>query len=203
MKRGLGVLFGLVLAGSSSVVLAHNPHGDCEHVKDVPSKDYEEYVYGGSGDDDCNGVKGADVIMEGFEGTDDFDGLSGSDALFGDDGNDILRAGHSPEVCGPDPDCAKEYVEGNAGADLIYGEAGEDRLHGGSGDDTIHDSAHDGDTDIVCDGEGVDQINVDDGDNKDRVYFRNDGDGDPPAQTDDGDEVHDGPCPFNAPPPPE
>jgi Ca2+-binding RTX toxin-like protein len=202
VKRILFLFIGSILVGSGSAVLAHNPHGDCEHIRDVPSIHYEEYVYGGSGDDKCNGVKDADVIMEGLRGADDFDGLGRSDLLFGDKGDDILNAGPSPEGCGADPDCAKEYVEGNDGDDAIYGEKGEDRLHGGSGDDRIYDGAGGNDTDIVCDGDGVDSVDVEDGDNKDEVYYRDDGDNDPPPLTDEKDEVFHKACPFNVPPKP-
>jgi serralysin len=102
------------------------------------------------------------------------DRLVGDIVVFGNSGNDILKGG--------------------PGRDILDGGPGQDDLYGGDGDDDLSDthgpdSGHPGDFDEVYADDGVDTVNVQDGDAFDVVCTG--GGADPAPTTDPGDVVDD------------
>ncbi len=61
-------------------------------------------------------------------------------------------------------------LSGQAGNDYISGHEGDDILRGGTGADTLVDGTTSGDFDVLCDGDGVDQVQLAEGDSRDTVY---------------------------------
>jgi Ca2+-binding RTX toxin-like protein len=69
-----------------------------------------------------------------------------------------------------------DRVVGLAAADQLGGGPGKDEVHGGSGSDDLTDTSGNSDFDLVCDGDGSDSLNIQDGDSKDEAWFvQNDG----------------------------
>ena len=137
-----------------------------------------EWVQAGPDSDIIRG-NGANNYLSGANLHDRLVGRSGNDRLvgdivvFGNNGNDILKGG--------------------PGRDILDGGPGFDDLYGGDGDDEISDThgppGYPSDYDEVFAGDGVDTINVQDGDIFDVVCT---GGGNDPAPTiDPGDVVDD------------
>ncbi|MFI0816169.1 calcium-binding protein [Streptomyces sp. NPDC021098] len=82
-------------------------------------------VRGGAGDDTIVGA--CSYECRGDTGDDTLTGTGEADNLYGDDGNDILRAGAD-----------NDYVYGGKGNDTLYGEDGNDTMYGNSGNDTLY-----------------------------------------------------------------
>ena len=139
----------LVLIGTQPA-FGHDPGAGCTHNHTTGN------VEGDSTQNTCNGDELGQNVWG--RGANDFmSGWAGNDNVYGDDGNDI--------------------VEGNDGADYVYGGTfqTDDSVRGGNGDDTVDDSNGVGDSDILCDGDGNDVVNMQDGDNRDQ--WRNAPDG--------------------------
>ncbi|MEU0838802.1 calcium-binding protein [Streptomyces sp. NPDC005962] len=82
-------------------------------------------VRGGDGDDTITGA--CEYECRGDAGNDTLTGTGDADNLYGDDGDDILRAGAD-----------NDFVYGGKGNDTLYGEDGNDTMYGNSGDDTLY-----------------------------------------------------------------
>ncbi|MFE9889051.1 calcium-binding protein [Streptomyces scopuliridis] len=88
---------------------------------------------GGNGDDILTGA--CQYICRGGAGNDSVTGTGEINALYGDDGNDILRAGgDNDEVYGGQ---GNDKLYGEEGNDTMYGNSGDDVLYGGAGNDTL------------------------------------------------------------------
>lgn len=88
---------------------------------------------GGAGDDILTGA--CDYVCRGGAGNDSVTGTGTINALYGDDGNDVLRAGAgADEVYGGR---GHDTLYGEDGDDTMYGNSGNDVLYGGRGDDTL------------------------------------------------------------------
>ena len=93
-------------------------------------------------------------IIHGFDGNDTITTYAGVDRLFGDDGNDIIKAGNNGD-----------FLYGGLGADKLFGERGNDTIYGGYGDDTLHGgNGNDrlfglGQADTLFGGQGNDVLN--------------------------------------------
>lgn len=82
--------------------------------------------YGGAGRDTLTGCS---MACHGGSGDDTLTGTDGrtGNALYGDSGDDTLRARSGADV-----------LYGGKGADRLYGDHGDDRLYGQSGDDRLY-----------------------------------------------------------------
>ncbi|MFH8369640.1 calcium-binding protein [Streptomyces sp. NPDC018031] len=90
-------------------------------------------VDGGEGDDVLTGA--CQYVCRGGGGNDSVTGTGDINALYGDDGNDVLRAGgENDEVYGGR---GNDRLYGEDGADTMYGNSGDDVLYGGKGRDTL------------------------------------------------------------------
>lgn len=97
-------------------------------------------LFGGSADDQLQGLSGADILLgnvgsdglSGALGDDLLSGGSGADTLIGEEGNDILEGGND-----------RDYLNGGTGYDSLLGGSGGDTLDGGEGFDyaAYHDAA--------------------------------------------------------------
>jgi Ca2+-binding RTX toxin-like protein len=87
-----------------------------ESMAVVAATEYDDALYGTTGNDTIDGLAGHDFIS----------GDAGEDVLYGGNGNDILDGGDGADT-----------VYGNAGNDSLNGGAGNDALSGGTGNDTI------------------------------------------------------------------
>ncbi|MFE2495507.1 calcium-binding protein [Streptomyces scopuliridis] len=88
---------------------------------------------GGDGDDILTGA--CQYICRGGAGNDSVTGTGEINTLYGDDGNDILRAGgDNDEVYGGK---GNDKLYGEEGNDTMYGNSGDDVLYGGPGNDTL------------------------------------------------------------------
>ena len=104
---------------------------------------------GGAGKDMINGGAGADVIYGGAD-DDTINGGAGvataTDQLYGNDGNDIIKAG-SGDTGG--------LLDGGAGRDQLYGSGAANVMNGGDGNDYLSGS---GGLDVMHGNAGDDQL---------------------------------------------
>ncbi|MBH5333702.1 calcium-binding protein [Streptomyces pactum] len=126
-----------VVSDSGAIAAVHGGTGD-----DTLKGNGQVQYNGGAGDDRIDGSDGLgadggddnDVITgacqyecRGGAGDDTVTGTGEQNALFGDDGNDILRAGGD-----------NDQVYGGRGNDTLYGEDGDDTMYGNSGNDVLY-----------------------------------------------------------------
>lgn len=145
----------LTVAGLSSVSAGLLGHARAEHnatgCNDIFGTASGEELIGGSGCDDIWGRAGNDTVR----------GRDGQDDLHGEEGGD--------------------FVEGEADHDNIYGGPGDDDLLGRYGNDHVQDENGAGgglaEGDEACGNEGIDYINVRDGDIGDAFYNPGNNDG--------------------------
>ncbi|MFE4699763.1 calcium-binding protein [Streptomyces sp. NPDC056738] len=99
---------------------------------------YGEGSFGGAGDDTLTGCSSA---CHGGPGNDTLTGTASAQdpGLYGDDGNDVIRAGAGADLVYGGKGDDKLY--GDGGNDTIYGNTGNDVLHGGTGTDTLSGGA--------------------------------------------------------------
>jgi VCBS repeat-containing protein len=121
-----------------------------------------DWLYGGSQDDEINGLGGNDIIVGG-SGNDIIDGGEGNDTIRGEAGDDLLigSEGNDGLYGGADNDTLKggegnDYLRGDAGDDVLIGGLGDDNLQGGTGSDTYHYSLGDG-NDTITETNSADQ----------------------------------------------
>lgn len=91
-------------------------------------------IFGGDGSDTLTGGSG-DWVVQGNQGNDVI-GVrqNGANVVYGGQGDDHLSAGISQSGLGP----ARQFMQGNKGADTIQGAGGGDTLLGGQGNDVIY-----------------------------------------------------------------
>ncbi|MEG4345255.1 hypothetical protein QUB70_18560, partial [Microcoleus sp. A003_D6] len=118
-------------------------------------------IYGGKGDDDCQGGDDDDEI-KGDLGKDKCDGGKGDDNINGGKDNDTIFGGSGKDTCkGDDGDDwvhgndGDDDVDGGTGSDTIYGGKGDDKCEGGEGNDTV---TGDRGNDNVSGGDGDDNV---------------------------------------------
>jgi Ca2+-binding RTX toxin-like protein len=109
-------------------------------------------IDGGPGKDVISGGAGADVI-HGGTGDDTITGGPGvaaspgipaaTDQLYGDDGNDIIKAGNGDTGALLDGGAGKDQLYGGLAANVMNGGDGNDYLSGGGGLDVMHGDAGD------------------------------------------------------------
>jgi Ca2+-binding RTX toxin-like protein len=103
-------------------------------------------IDGGPGKDVISGGAGADVIHGGV-GDDSINGGPGiataTDQLYGDDGNDIIKAGSGDTGALLDGGAGKDQLYGGQAANVMNGGDGTDYLSGGGGQDVMHGGAGD------------------------------------------------------------
>jgi Ca2+-binding RTX toxin-like protein len=103
-------------------------------------------IDGGPGKDVISGGAGADVI-HGGAGDDSINGGPGiataADQLYGDDGNDIIKAGNGDTGALLDGGAGKDQLYGGPAANVMNGGDGNDYLSGGGGQDVMHGGAGD------------------------------------------------------------
>ncbi|MBA2397277.1 MAG: calcium-binding protein [Bradyrhizobium sp.] len=101
---------------------------------------------GGPGKDVISGGAGADVI-HGGDGDDSINGGPGvaiaTDRLYGDDGNDIIKADKTDTGALLDGGTGKDQLYGAGAANVMNGGDGNDYLSGGGGADVMHGGAGD------------------------------------------------------------
>jgi len=114
----------------------------------------DDYMDGGSGNDEVRGWNGND-ILRGGEGDDNVQGLDGGDVVYGDAGNDDLSGGLGDDT-----------LYGGAGNDKMFGDEGSDQLYGGYGDDILRGSYYFSDTVETLDGDDL----LSGGPGSDRIY---------------------------------
>ncbi len=100
-------------------------------------------INAGAGADTITVSKGKGHIIHGNSGNDTITiGKNASTGItvYGDAGNDIMKASNSYKVTfyGGDED---DTLTGGKGADKLYGEAGADKLYGGAGNDKLYGQA--------------------------------------------------------------
>lgn len=108
------------------------------------------------------------ATIHGGDGNDSIQGDSVSDWIYGDGGNDVLRAG----LLG-----GSDHIEGGPGNDSLFGADGNDYLDGGSGNDTIDGRGGGRDTligyagndTIIVSGSGSRGVDVRAGSGKDKL----------------------------------
>ncbi|MCA6107773.1 glycoside hydrolase family 113 [Bradyrhizobium cenepequi] len=122
-----------------------------------------DVIDGGPGKDVINGGAGADVI-HGGAGDDTLDSGPGiataTDQLYGDDGNDIIKAGKGDTGALLDGGAGRDQLYGGWLANVINGGDDNDYLSGGGGADTLHGGAG---NDSLKGGPGATQMQGDDG----------------------------------------
>ncbi len=101
----------------------------------IRSRDGDDSVFGGNGDDLIQSARGNDWV-EANKGDDELRGGSGGDRLFGDSGDDILRGGSGTDTLWGGS--GQDTAFGQDGDDTIFGGRDIDSLEGGSGDDVIY-----------------------------------------------------------------
>jgi Ca2+-binding RTX toxin-like protein len=105
-----------------------------------------DVITGGAANDTINGGAGADVI---HGGTNDDTLNSGAgiatatDQVYGDDGNDIIKAGSGDTGALLDGGAGRDQLYGSWVANVMNGGDGNDYLSGGGGLDVIHGDAGD------------------------------------------------------------
>ncbi len=101
---------------------------------------------GGPGKDVISGGAGADLI-HGGDGDDTINGgpgiATGTDQLYGDAGNDIIKADKADTGALLDGGAGKDQLYGNLAANVMSGGDGNDYLSGGGGLDVMHGDAGD------------------------------------------------------------
>lgn len=102
-------------------------HASVRIPADIEGGSGNDWLAGGSGNDDIDGGPGRDTIF-GNAGDDDLDGGSGNDVIFGNDGNDDLEGGRG-----------NDRLDGGDGDDTLDGGAGFDTIIGGAGRDLFSD----------------------------------------------------------------
>ncbi len=122
----------------------------------------ENFVHGGSGNDNLRGDGGTFIFGE--EGDDWLtggmqyggpgdDGLNSASVAYGDDGDDNLwGSNRSSSLYGGR---GNDQIDGNGGADIIYGNSGEDLIRGGEGKDSLFGGP---DADIIYGNSGDDLL---------------------------------------------
>ena len=107
--------------------------------------EFNNFYYGGRGDDTLIQTKGDDISVGGA-GDDYMSSGVDNDTLYGSSGNDEIYSGNDDDI-----------VYGGQDHDTIYGEHGNDVIYGDDGNDTI--SGGEGDN-VINGGEGSDKITV-------------------------------------------
>jgi serralysin len=120
-------------------------------------------IDGGAGNDVISGGAGADIIHGGI-GDDTITGGAGTatavDQLFGDDGNDIIKAGNTDNGALLDGGTGNDQLYGGLAANTMNGGDGNDYLSGGGGQDIMHGNAG---NDTLKGGTGAATMSGDDG----------------------------------------
>lgn len=121
-----------------------------------------------------HGTAGDDVL-QGYRSLDDtINAGDGNDQVWGGDGHDTLMGGAGDDYL--DGDAGDDMLEGGAGADTLVGRSGADTLVGGTGDDSyVYIPGSGSDLIINSDG-GYDGLFFNDGIDRDRLTFEQDGD---------------------------
>jgi Ca2+-binding RTX toxin-like protein len=118
---------------------------------------------GGTGNDTINGGAGTDII-HGGDGIDTIDGGAGivgtHDQLFGDGGNDVIKAGKGDTGALLDGGLGNDQLYGTIAANVMNGDDGHDYMSGGGGADVMHGGAGD---DVMTGGTAATQMYGDDG----------------------------------------
>ncbi|HTN74049.1 MAG TPA: Ig-like domain-containing protein, partial [Pirellulaceae bacterium] len=149
-------------SGANRVVVFGNDGNDTISVvsSSVPVScfggDGDDYLSGGQLDDMLDGGAGTDKLM-GYAGRDVILGGPGDDSIFGGADNDYLSGNELLDPTVPtnltpwayvtagyllnDSDPGADYINGEAGNDLIFGGSGPDNLLGGLGDDYLRGGA--------------------------------------------------------------
>ena len=152
---------GVALARTFTCQPGSTKQNPCKGTKKtdlISGTDGKDYILAGRGNDQVNAEGGDDEVHSGRGSDEDIDGGDGDDHLYGERGNDDLD-----------------------------GQQGDDVLYGGIGDDDIHDLSP-ADEDVVLDGPGNVQINLQDGDGEDTLCTT---DGETLDSSDPGDTVID------------
>lgn len=178
INRGLDGLFITILNenGPSTLEISGSSEIDKITINGTDSN-LDVFFYGDAGDDEITvsvtgndrlyGQAGNDTIRAGAGGDIIVGGL-GDDNLMGEAGNDYLYGGDGADIL--DGGDGIDRVVGNIGNDLISGGAGDDVLLGQDGDDTIFGGLG---ADLIGGGNGIDNINGDAGND---VIYGNAGD---------------------------
>jgi Ca2+-binding RTX toxin-like protein len=122
-----------------------------------------DVIQGGAGNDIITGGPGADVIHGGADDDTINSGAgiaTATDQLYGDDGNDIIKAGTGDTGTLLDGGAGKDQLYGSGAANAMSGGDGYDYLSGGGGLDTMHGDAGD---DQLKGGTAATQMSGDDG----------------------------------------
>ena len=120
-------------------------------------------IQGGAGNDTITGGPGADVIHGGADDDTINSGAgitTATDQLYGDEGNDIIKASTGDTGALLDGGTGKDQLYGSGAANVMNGGDGNDYLSGGGGPDTMHGNAGD---DQLKGGTAATQMSGDDG----------------------------------------
>jgi Ca2+-binding RTX toxin-like protein len=105
-----------------------------------------DMIQGGAGNDAINGGPGADVIHGGADDDTINSGAgitTATDQLYGDDGNDIIKASTGDTGALLDGGAGKDQIYGSWAANVMNGGDGNDYLSGSGGLDVMHGNAGD------------------------------------------------------------
>lgn len=132
------------------------------------------------------GVAGRVLAQDNYSGNCSFSASGGIYVITGDEYSNNCYGGLSPDSF---------FMKG--AADTTHGRGANDQHRGATGDDYLGDTQT-GDSDTFCDGDGSDQINMQDSDSNDTWYRIGDGDNDQPAIKDSNDTINAGwtACPM-------
>lgn len=103
-------------------------------------------IQGGAGNDTINGGPGPDVIHGGADDDTISSGAgiaTATDQLYGDDGNDVIKASTGDTGALLDGGAGKDQLYGSGAANVMNGGDGNDYLSGGGGADIMHGNAGD------------------------------------------------------------
>ena len=120
-------------------------YGDGGHDTIIGS-DLDDWIDGGSGDDNINANAGNNTIYGG-SGNDYIVAKDGEDTIYGNENNDFILAG-----------AGNDTVYGGSGNDVIHGEDGDDVLWGNTQADTLATNLTD--NDILYGEQGSDEIHA-------------------------------------------
>jgi Ca2+-binding RTX toxin-like protein len=171
-NESLSIQFGAEVLENQDIVDLLVIDGSDEHLVNTPTlpSDFDQVLSGTSEGEQIVGSTLNDYIS-GLSGDDVLYGMSGNDLLEGGEGSDRLIGGNGRGV-----NTGDDYLIGGAGDDILAGEDGNDTLVGGKGNDRYYYKADQG-TDIIDNtGGGTDWIIFNEGMDRNRLSFHQDGD---------------------------
>ncbi|NQY79366.1 MAG: hypothetical protein HRT47_03530 [Candidatus Caenarcaniphilales bacterium] len=115
-----------------------------DELRNTVVDDNDQYLIGGSGDDNIATFAGDDTVLSG----------NGNDLVVTNAGDDLVNSGNGDDIV--DLGDGDDRAHGGNGNDIIFGGAGADEIEGGNGDDVLYGEEGD---DHLMGGNGNDYLN--------------------------------------------